>query len=61
MIEVVIGPTGQVRIECDPDTAAALAGRRSPGVSFEVQRVLAQVLAEAWYAAGCPPVMGEAA
>lgn len=55
-LTVVCNPDASLIIYADPLSAALLAGRRDLGDVETKQTQLRELIADAWYAADCPPV-----
>jgi hypothetical protein len=55
-LEVTCDDDGCITIVADAETAATLAGREGFRDIAPTQQLLADCIAEAWYAADCPPV-----
>lgn len=55
-LDVICNSDGTLSITADAVTLARLGGRRNFGSAAPVQELLLDRIAEAWYAADCPPV-----
>lgn len=59
-MSVAVLNTGRVVIDADPYIAATLAGREGFADGETVRAELERRIADAWYAADCPPARDEA-
>jgi len=56
LLDVAVTELGNVRILCDPHTAATLAGREGFRDLADTWKTLEDKIADAWYTTDCPPV-----